>query len=60
MYVCMCIHTHASTHVSAHTHTHTHTHTQNIHVPSLLTAQYGSHDLKRDKDLQECHQCLLQ
>ena len=39
---------------------HMQAHTQNIHIPSLLTAQYGSHDLKRDKDLQECHQCLLQ
>ena len=63
IYMYVCIYVCASTHMQAHTCPHTHAHTQNtqnIHVPSLLTAQYGSHDLKRDKDLQECHQCLLQ
>ena len=56
MYVC------ASTHMQAHTcaRTHTHTHTQNIHIPSLLIAQYGSHDLKRDKRSARVPPVLLQ
>ena len=52
MYVC------ASTHMQAHTHTHTHA--QNIHIPSLLIAQYGSHDLKRDKRSARVPPVLLQ
>ena len=40
IYVCVCAYTHMQAHKC--THTRASTHTQNIHILSLLTAQYGS------------------